>query len=114
MKKTLREITKSLPEMEISEKVEILSNELDRILAIKNLFKSEGGVELVNVLRNNCFIALRKLIATAKSEPDLQTLLAQVFNYSANIDLLSAMQDISMEEEIRSQLDEAVKDIYKL
>lgn len=114
MKKTLREIKSSLPGIEVSEKVEILSDELDRILAIKKLFESEGGAELIKLLRENCFVTLRKLVATAKSEPDLNTLLGLIFNYSANVDLLSTMQDISMEEEIRVQLDEAVKDIYKL
>lgn len=114
MKKTLREIKSSLPGIEVSEKVELLSDELDRILAIKRLFDSEGGAELIKLLRENCFVTLRKLIVTAKSEPDLGKLLSLIAVYSANVDLLASMQDISSEDEIRKQLDEAVKEIYKL
>ncbi len=110
-KKTISEIKKALPGIE-STKVEDISNELDRILAIKTLFQSDGGKELINVLRNNCSIVLRKLILKAKENPDLPTLLGLIASYSANIDLLATVQDISLEEELRQQLDEAVKEAY--
>jgi hypothetical protein len=45
----------------------------------------------------------------AKIDPTLESLLGLISAYSANIDLLSSLQDIKMEEEIRAQLDEAVK-----
>lgn len=112
MEKTINEIKKALPDID-STKVEDISNELDRILAIKTLFNSPGGKELITVLRNNCSIALRKLVIQAKNNPDLNTLLALIMDYSANIDLLSTVQDISLEKEIRLQLDEAVKEAYK-
>lgn len=111
MSKTYKEIKKALPDLE-SNKVADISNELDRILAIKTLFQSEGGKELINVLRTNCSTTLRKLILKSKDNPDLPTLLGLIAAYSANIDLLSTVQDISIEEELRLQLDEAVREAY--
>ena len=113
MAKTYKEIKKALPDLE-NNKVKDISDELDRILAIKTLFQSEGGKELINVLRNNCSVTLRKLILKAKENPDLQTLLGLIAMYSANIDLLSTVQDISIEEELREQLDFAVKEAYRV
>lgn len=111
MTKTFKEIKEALPDLK-STKVEDISNELDRILAIKTLFQSDGGKELINVLRTNCSVTLRKLILKSKENPDLPTLLGLIAAYSANIDLLSTVQDISIEEELRLQLDEAVKEAY--
>lgn len=111
MSQTIKEIKKSLPNLK-SEKVEVLAGELDRILAIKTLFLSDGGKELITVLRNNCSMALRKLILKSKENPDLPSLLGIIAAYSANIDLLATVQDISLEEEIRNQLDEAVKEAF--
>lgn len=108
MKKTIREIKKSLPELQ-SEKVEVLANELDRILSIKKLFQSDGGKELITLLRNNCSIAIRKAMVAAKNGEKTESFL---LDYSANLDLLSSVQDISLEEEIRKQLDEAVKEAF--
>lgn len=108
---TKKDIKKSLPNLS-SEKVDVLADELDRILRIKNLFLSDGGKELITILRNNCSLTLRKLVIKSKENPDLPTLLGLIAAYSANIDLLSTVQDISMEEELRQQLDDAVKDAY--
>lgn len=110
MAKTYQEIKKSLPSIK-SQKVEDMSDELDRILAIKTLFQSEGGKELITVLRNNCAKALRIAIIAAKNG-DNQKLTSTILDYSANIDLLATVQDISMEEEIRNQLDESVKEAF--
>ena len=110
--KTYSEITDALPDLK-SEKVKDISEELDRILAIKTLFESDGGKELITVLRNNCSVALRKLILKSKDNPDLPTLLGLISMYSANLDLLSTMQDISLEDEIRRQLDEAVIEVSR-
>jgi len=111
MGRTLKEIKKALPDLE-SEKVEVLSDELDKVLAIKKLFDSEGGKVLLGVLRNNCSRTIRKAILAAKAS-DEKLLLATVLEYSANMDLLSSLQDIKMEDELRTQLDEAVKDAYR-
>lgn len=108
--KTIKEIEKALPGLK-SDKVEVISNELDRILSIKKLFKSDGGKELINMLRNNCSTAIRKAIIAAKNG-DKDTLLAVTLDYSSSMDLLSTVQDISLEEELREQLDEAVKEAY--
>lgn len=112
MGKTSKEIKKALPDLE-SEKVEVLSDELDKILAIKGLFESEGGKVLLDVLRSNCARVLRKSVLAAKSG-DKDSLMASVLEYSANLDLLSSVQDISMEQEIRKQLDDAVKEAYRV
>ena len=109
MKKTLREIKSGLPELN-SEKVEIISDELDRVLSLKLLFTSEGGLELIKVLRNNCAVALNKLVAKSKDNPDLPSLLGLISSYSANVDLLGQLRDVSSEEELRDQLDEAVRE----
>ncbi len=109
---TYKEIKEALPDLE-AQKVRDISEELDRILAIKTLFTSEGGQVLINVLRNNCSNTLRKLIVVAKDKPDLQTLLGLIAMYSANIDLLSTVQDISIEVELREQLDSAVKEAMR-
>ena len=108
MKKTLREIKKALPDLQ-SEKVEVLSNELDRILSIKKLFHSDGGKELISLLRNNCSIAIRKALVAAKNGDKTEPFL---LDYAANLDLLSTVQDISIEEEIRQQLDDAVQEAF--
>ncbi len=108
-KRTIKEIKEAIPDLN-SEKVEVISDTLDSILALKKLWKSEGGQELINVLRNNCFVALRKLITAAKNNPTLESLLSPTFEYSSNMDLLSTIQDISTEKELREQLDEAVKE----
>lgn len=111
MKKTIREIKKALPNLN-SEKTEVLADELDRVLAIKKLFQSEGGQELITLLRNNCSTCLRKLIATSKDKPDLPTLMGIIAGYSANLDLLASLQDIKLEDELREQLDESIKELY--
>jgi len=101
---TLREINKALPGLK-SEKVEVFSDALEQVLAIKKLFQSEGGEQLLGLLRNNCAVAIRKaLIAAKKGDNTVPFLL----DYGANMDLLSTVQDISLEEELRSQLDDAV------
>lgn len=112
-KKTIKDIKKSLPGIETSpgaEKVEVLADELDRILAIKRLFKSEGGEDLLNVLKGNCAKSLLKLIQVAREKPELNLLLSIIFDYAANMDLLATVQDIGIEDELRIQLDEAVKE----
>jgi len=113
-KKTYKSIKKSIPKIEESEgaeKVEVLSDELDRILSIKTLFQSEGGKELITVLRNNCANAIKKAVLAAKTgENNIPFLL----DYSANMDLLSTLQDISIEDELRIQLDEAVKEAMNI
>lgn len=106
MAKTYKEIKAALPNLE-SEKVRDISDELDRILRIKMLVQSEGGIELVKSIRSNCAVALRKSIISAKNG-DEELLIANVLEYSANVDLLSTLQDISIEEELRQQLDDAV------
>jgi hypothetical protein len=111
MGRTAKEIKDSLPGIN-SEHVEVLSDELDRILALKTLFRSEGGKVLIDGLRSTCAVTLRKLIIKAKDNPDLPSLLGLISVYSANAELLAQVQDISMEKEIRMQLDEAVKEAY--
>jgi hypothetical protein len=106
MKKTYREIKQALPNLQ-SNKVEEIADELDKILEIKALFQSEGGKQLITLLRNNCSVALRKSIVAAKNA-DKELLMASILDYSSNMDLLSTVQDISIEEELRKQLDEAV------
>lgn len=109
MARTKKEIKKALPNID-SNKVDVLADELDRILSIKKLWNSEGGEQLLTVLRNNCFVTIRKLIELSKDKPDLPTLLGLISAYSANLDLLSTVQDIAIEDELRIQLDEAVKE----
>ena len=105
---TEKEIKKALPGVE-SDKITVVANELDRILALKKLFDSEGGRELIKVLRGNCSVALRKAVVAVKSGDDATPF---ILTYSANLDLLTAFQDISMEKEIREYLDEAVKEAH--
>lgn len=111
MGKTLKEIKNALPELD-SDKVKDISIELDRILSIKTLFTSDGGKELIGVLRNNCARALKKSIIAAKNG-DEKLLSSSILDYSANIDLLASVQDISMEDELRAQLDEAVTEAFE-
>jgi hypothetical protein len=60
-KKTIKEIKSALPGLD-SSKVEAYADELDRILAIKRIFQSEDGRVLVNELRDNCSITIKKLL----------------------------------------------------
>ncbi len=93
-----------------SQKVKDISDELERILAIKELFKSKGGEQLLTLLRNNCANNLRKLVTIAKDKPEMDTLLSTIFDYSSNLDLLLTLGDLSLEEELRFQLDDAIKE----
>lgn len=108
-KKTRKEIEDALPGLK-SEKVDVLAEELDQILALKRVSESKDGKVFLDVLKNNCYIALRKLIIAQKKGSDYQELMGLIAEYSANIDLLSKLQDIGAEKEIRNQLDEAVKE----
>lgn len=108
MGKTFKEIKKAIPDLR-SKKVEDISDELDRILRIKKLFQSDGGRELITVLRNSCSTSLRKATIAAKNGDD-KLLMALILDFSAHLELLSTVQDISIEEELREQLDEAVKE----
>lgn len=110
MPKTIKEIKRALPDLN-SEKVEAISDELDRILALKTVFSSEGGQLILTTIKNNCSKALRQSILAAK-KGDKDLLMASVLDYSANLDLLSTVQDISLEEEIRTQLDDAVREAF--
>lgn len=112
-KKTIKEIKEAIPDIN-SEKVDVLADELDRILSIKRIFQSADGKELIKLLRGNCQVALNKLIIQAKEDPKLDILVSLIHSYSANVDLLSLIQDIKTEEEIRLQLDEAVKEVINL
>ena len=111
MKKTFKEIKSQLPSIE-SEKVEVLSDELDRILAVKRIWTSDDGKELLKTLKQNCNVALRQAIIAAK-KGDSQLSIARILDYSSNIDLLATIQDISIEKEIRGQLEDAVKEAYQ-
>lgn len=109
MKNTIRDIKKAIPDIN-SEKVEVLADELDRIQALKTLFRSDGGQQLIGVLKRNCASTLRKLYGAMDDKPTLETLMGLIARYTANLDLLSELQDISIEGEIQAQLDEAVKE----
>ncbi len=105
MKKTAKEIEAVTGIA--TEKVEILADELDRIQDLKAMFRSDAGQSLIKTLVANCNTALRQLYEAK----DVTNALA---SYRANIDLLSELQDISAEEEIARQLDEAVKEASTL
>ena len=106
---TIREIKKALPDLD-SKKVEDISDVLDQVLTIKRIFTSNDGKVLLKVLKDNCYTTLNKLMMYSKStNPDLQTYISLASTYTANMDLLSQLQDIKIEEELRNQLDEAVK-----
>lgn len=108
---TYKEIKAALPDID-AQKVRDISEELDRILTLKTVFTSDGGKVMLEHIKNNCSIALRKSIIAAKNG-DEKLLTANILDYSANIDLLSTLQDISLEEEIRTQLDDAVKEAMR-
>ena len=110
---TLRDIKKAAPDIK-SEKVDVLADELDRIQALKNLFRSDGGVQLLNVLRRNCAASLLKLYGAMDDKPTLEALMGIVACYRANLDLLAELQDVTTEEEIQTQLEEAVKEALAL
>lgn len=110
-KKTIKEIKSALPGLD-SSKVEAYADELDRILAIKRIFQSEDGKVLVNELRDSCSITIKKLLVLYKKSPELPELLGLLAILDSNYQLLSKIQDISLEKEIREQLDEAVKEAY--
>lgn len=101
---TLREINKALPSLK-SEKVADIATELDNILAIKKLFQSEGGKVLIEDLRTRCSLALRKALLCAKDGGNPNSF---ILDWGANMDVLTRVQDISLEEELRQQLDDAV------
>lgn len=110
--KTYNEIKSSLPDLD-SEKVEAYSDALDRVLAIKRLFSSDDGKVLLNEMKDECSSLINQLIVSYKKNPNLNDLIALIANLDSKLSLLMKIQDISMEEELRSQLDEAVKEAYK-
>lgn len=101
---TLREINHALPNLK-SEEVADIATELDRVLSIKTLFQSDGGEVLISKLRTNCSVALRKALIAARKGDNGNPF---ILDWGANADLLASVQDISLEEELRLQLDEAV------
>ena len=105
-KKTLNEINKALPNLK-SEKVSDVAEELDRILAIKRIFQSEDGKELITELRNSTIDTIKKLIVSYKT-PDLSILMGLCAVLDGNFSMLMKIRDISMEKELRDMLDEAV------
>lgn len=107
-KNTFKDIKAGIPELE-SEKVEVIADTLDSVLAMKRLWSSNDGKELLEVLKHNCAVSLRKATMAAEAG-DKDLLLAVVLKYAANMDLLATLQDISSEAELRTQLDEAVKE----
>lgn len=107
-KNTYKEIKDALPDLN-SEKVAVISDTLDSVLAMKRLWKSADGKELLDVLRSNCSVVLRKATVAAEAG-DKDLLLACMLKYAANMDLLATIQDISTEVELRTQLDEAVRE----
>lgn len=110
-KKTLNEIEASLPGIK-SEKVKDHADALDKILAVKRVFTSKDGQEVLTTIKDNCSIALRRAILAAKRGDTIE-LMGYVLDYSANVDLISRLKDISLESEIRNQLDDAVKEAYE-
>lgn len=108
-RKTINEIKSALPEVN-SQKVVDYADALDRILLLKRIFHSEDGKELIKELREGVILNLRKLLVAYKQNPDLATLLSLCATIDANYSLLSKVQDISLEKELRESLDEAVKD----
>lgn len=92
------------------QKVNDITDVLESILAVKRVFKSKDGEQFITLLRNNCADSLRKLIVTAREKPELNSLLSIIFDYSANMDLLLTLGDIKLEEELREQLDEAIRE----
>jgi hypothetical protein len=101
---TLREINTALPDLK-SEKVSDIAIELDKILAIKKLFQSDGGEILIADLRTRCSLALRKALLCVKEGGNPAPF---ILDWGANMEVLTRVQDISLEEELRGQLDEAV------
>lgn len=92
-------------------KVLEIEEDLNKILELKGLFQSKGGEQLILLLRNNCAEAIGGLLNEVNGTPNLDRLVSLVHKYSANISLLSAMQDISLETEIRNQLDQAIQEM---
>lgn len=106
MKKTANDIKTATGVM--SENVEVLADELDRIQDLKAMFKSDAGKSLIKRLVANCEASLTALY----NIKDASLVFPLLERYRANLDLLAELQDISAEEEIARQLDEAVKEAY--
>lgn len=58
----------------LTDDVEILADELDRLKSIRNVWESDGGKELIGILRNTCAGHINKL-RTLTVEPDLSQIL---------------------------------------
>ncbi len=112
MTKTKNLIKSALESQKIStpltDDVEILADELDRIKSIKNVWDSDGGKELINILRDTCAGYMNKL-RTLTVEPDLSQILWCLAQYFATIDLLATIRQVRSLDEVQEQLDEAVK-----
>ncbi len=106
-KQTLKEIKSALPNLK-SQKVEDIANEVDRVLALKRIFTSEDGKELIAELRDSSITAIKKLINAYKNSPDLSLLMGLCAVLDSNFSMLMKMKDISLENELRDMLDEAV------
>lgn len=104
--KTITEINKALPNLK-SEKVSDYANELDRVLALKRIFESEDGKELINELRETIVSTISKLTKVYKTA-DLSTMMGLCAVLDGNFNMLMKMKDISLEDEIRKDLDLAV------
>lgn len=104
---TLNDIKRVLPEP--SDKIADYAAEVDRLKALKLLLESEGGQELLIALRANASRALTQLVIAARADnPDMNRVLALVFDYAANMDLAMGFSDVGWYEQVDKQLEELV------
>jgi hypothetical protein len=107
MKKTINDIKKAIPNLD-SDKVKDYADALDRVLVLKRIFQSEDGKVLIDELRKESISVIRKLIIAYKKKPELSELMGLIAVLDSNFTMLSKIQDISLEKELRESLDEAV------
>lgn len=110
--KTKNLISSALKSQKIStpltDDVEILADELDRLQSIKNVWESEDGKILLDVLRTSCAGYINHL-RTLTVEPDLLKILGCLAQYFSTIDLIASLRQVKSINEIQYQIDEAVK-----
>lgn len=95
-----------------NELLEAHAEALDKILDLKILWSSDGGKQLISLLNQNCEGALNRLVNYSKNRPTLDELMVCVHEYSANVSLLSTLQQLKQEDIIREQVESISKSIY--
>lgn len=91
-----------------NEKINDYSDELDRIRSLRKIYNSKEGKELLKILIDSNKVLLSKALSSLDNEKEVMLCMYQ---YKANMRLISGLEDLTEEESIQKELEETVKEL---